>query len=175
MRINRADEFWSGFRNADNPFVALQMSQLRSHRQRFLGLETVTDVGDKPVNESYFSIDGGNFPPRGLVQYDLDDSVVLATVGMSLLPLPMVELATEQPSRLRRVELAVRLPKQVADEAVLTNARNNLSQLAGYPWRNFTWIGAGHTCNFSNVRESCENAVLAVSYTHLTLPTIYSV
>ena len=160
QRINRADEFWSGFQNADNPFVALQMSQLRFHRQRFLGIETATNVGDKPANESYFSIDGGKFPPRGLVQYDLDDSVVLATVGMSLLPLPMVELATEQPSRLRRVELAVRLPKQAADETVLTNARNNLSQLAGYPWRNFTWIGAGHTCNFSNVREGCENAVL---------------
>ena len=159
-RINRADEFWSGFQNANNPFVVLQTSQLQYYRQRFLELETASAIGDKPTNESYFSIDGGKFPPRGLVQYDLDDSIVIATVGMSLLPLPMVELATEQPSRLRRVELAVRLPKQVADETVLTNARNNLSQLVGYPWRNFTWIGAGHTCNFSNVREGCENAVL---------------
>ncbi len=157
-RISRADEFWSGFKNADNPFASLQKTQLQSHRRRFLGTETASDTA--VPNESYFSIDGGKFPPRGLVQYDLDDSVVLATVGMSLLPLPMVELATEQPSQIRRIELAVRLPQHAADESTLTNARNNLSQLAAYPWRNFTWIGAGHTCNFSNVKESCVNAVL---------------
>ena len=159
-RINRADEFWSGFQNASNPFVPLQKSQLQVCRQRFLGLDANSNIDGNVANESYFSIDGGKFPPRGLVQYDQDDSIVITTIGMSLLPQPMVELASEQPSLFRRVELAVRLPKHAADENCLTAARNNVSQLAGYPWRNFSWLGAGHSCDFSEVRESCPNAVL---------------
>ena len=159
-RINRADEFWSGFQNASNPFVSLQKSQLQSCRHRYLGLDSDSNVDRNVANESYFSIDGGKFPPRGLVQYDQDDSIVITTIGMSLLPQPMVELASEQPSLFRRVELAVRLPKRAADESCLTAARNNVSQLAGYPWRNFSWLGAGHSCDFSGVRESCPNAVL---------------
>jgi len=161
-RMSQANAFWKTFQQKDNPFTLLQKSQLGSYRQRFLALESASEigVGDKVDGESYFSIDGGKFPPRGLVQYDLDDSIVIVTVGMSLLPQPMVELATEQPSQFRRVELGVRLPKDSVDETRLTKARNNVSQLAAYPWRNFSWIGAGHTCNFVDVRDGCDNALL---------------
>lgn len=161
-RMTHADAFWKTFQQKDNPFTRLQKSQLQFYRQRFLALDGASDlaVGDKVDGESYFSIDGGKFPPRGLVQYELGDWIVIATVGMSLLPQPMVELATEQPSKFRRVELAVRLPKDSIDEARLTKARNNVSQLAAYPWRNFSWIGAGHTCNFVEVRDGCDNALL---------------
>ena len=162
-RITQADAFWKGFQSKNNPFVSLQKSQLRSYRKRFLALEDSSDdidVSKKVAGESYFSIDGGKFPPRGLVQYDLADSIVTATVGMSLLPQPMVELATDQPSKFRRVELAVRLPKKSVDETKLTNARNNISRLAAYPWRNFSWLGAGHTCNFVEVCAGCDNALL---------------
>ena len=160
-RIRQADEFWKSFQNKDNPFALLQKSQFQAYRQRFLALAgDDLGVGDKVTGETYFSIDGGKFPPRGLVQYDLAESIVIATVGMSLLPQPMVELATDQPSQFRRIELAVRLPKQSVDEARLTAARNNVSKLAAYPWRNFSWLGAGHTCNFVDVRNRCDNALL---------------
>ena len=160
-RITQANLFWKSFQQQDNPYSRLQKSQLQSYRQRFLALDgSGADGSDKVDGESYFSIDGGNFPPRGLVQYDFADSIVIATVGMSLLPQPMVELATDQPSQFRRVELAVRLPKQSVSESQLTNARNNISRLAAYPWRNFSWLGAGHTCNFTDVRNGCDNALL---------------
>ena len=166
-RISQADAFWKGFQHENNPYSLLQQSQLQTYRKRFLAADgdvnrDENDVSAKVSGESYFSIDGGKFPPRGLVQYDLADSIVIASVGMSLLPQPMVELATDQPSRFRRVELAVRLPKQAvdADETKLTNARNNVSRLAAYPWRNFSWLGAGHTCNFTAVRDGCDNALL---------------
>ena len=159
-RITHASEFWKSFQESSNPFSVLQKSQLQAYRRRFLNLDAGIEVGAKVDGESYFSIDGGKFPPRGLVQYELAESVVIATVGMSLLPQPMVELASDQPRQLRRVELAVRLPKHAADDDRLTSARNNISQLAGYPWRNFTWIGAGHSCNFSDVRDGCDNALL---------------
>ena len=162
MRITNADAFWNGFQQANNPFALLQKSQLRSHRECFLGLDGASDisVGENVDGELYFAIDGGKFPPRKLVQYDLADSTVIVTVGMGLLPQPMVELATDQPSRFRRVELAVRLPKDSVDETQLTNARNNVSTLAGHPWRNFSWLGSGHTCNFVDVRDGCDNALL---------------
>ena len=164
-RITQADSFWKSFQDRNNPYALLQKSQLQAYRKRFLAVDKATDVGEKVTGEAYFSIDGGTFPPRGLVQYDLADSTVVATVGLSLLPQPMVELATEQPSRFRRVELAVRLPKHSAgemqlSETQLNNARNNVSQLAAYPWRNFSWLGAGHTCNFVDVRDGCDNALL---------------
>ena len=87
-RINRADEFWSGFQNASNPFVPLQKSQLQVCRQRFLGLDANSNIDGNVANESYFSIDGGKFPPRGLVQYDQDDSIVITTCLLYTSPSP---------------------------------------------------------------------------------------
>ena len=112
-RITNADSFWKGFQNENNPLTQLQKAQLQAYRERFLAVDgdSDIDVGDEVDGESHFSIVGAKFPPRKLVQYDLADSIVIVTVGMSLLPQPMVELATDQPSRFRRVELAVRLPK----------------------------------------------------------------
>ena len=160
-RIAQAELFWKGFQAKNNPFSLLQKSQLRSYRKRFLAVDGDSDIddGEKVAGESYFSIDGGKFPPRKLAQYDLADSTVIVTVGMSLLPQPMVELATDQPSRFRRVELAVRLPKLSVNQTQLTNARNSISQLAAYPWRNFSWLGAGHTWNFVDVCDGCDNAL----------------
>ena len=164
-RITQADSFWQSFKSKDDPFTSLQNSQLQNFRKRFLALLEIDGsheelVADQVEGELYFSIDGGKFPPRKLVQYDLADSIVIATVGMSLLPQPMVELATDRPSQFRRVELAVRLPKVAIDEDRLTKTRNNISQLAAYPWRNFSWLGAGHTCNFIGVRDGCDDALL---------------
>jgi len=94
-RIERAFEFWQqwGKKSGDpptnetggplpglDPFAELQPEILRAYDANFFDLEPVP-------TRKYYSIDGGQFPPRGLVQYQSPNEVVLATVGMSTCPL----------------------------------------------------------------------------------------
>lgn len=136
-RIDRAREFWLSFADAD-PFPARQTEVLASYRAALLD-------PDDPVEEAYFSIDGGRFPPRGLVQFSNHEHHWLLTVGMSLCPQPTVELYTEHPSARRRIELGICLDRALP-EPQLAALRQRLATLAAYPWNHQTWLGPGHSC-----------------------------
>ncbi len=167
QRIARAGEFWSRWEaeagatpNAgeSNPFAKLQPEILSALDEKFL-------IANRPVDRKYFSIDGGRFPPCGLVQYQTDDGFVLATVGMSVCPQPAVELFMDDPMNYRRIELAVRRPLEpnatpgainLAIDAIV----KQLSGLATYPWNHFTWLGPGHTCRLLEAAPDCDTALL---------------
>jgi hypothetical protein len=157
-RIANANSFWQSFESNANPFATLQPEQLGYYRDRFES-EEETSLADTS-SSNYFSIDGGKFPPRGLLQIKQPDSVLLLTVAMSLLPQPLVELSTDQPSRFRRIELGLRIPNPLASESIVDQARAKLSQLAAYPWSHFTWLGSGHSCNLSGIFDDREHAML---------------
>ena len=150
-RIDRADEFWNSFRSKPDPFATLQSAILESYRARW----STDSIGDP----TYYSIDGGRFPPRGMVHYRTAQHHVLATVAMSLCPQPLVELFVENPRNARRIELAIEIGQDTSDE-ILDNARQTLSRLAGYPWNEFTWLGHGHTCQFAGVLPNVETVRL---------------
>ena len=158
-RIENAQDFWQQFESGNSPFATIQPTQLRYYHRRFQS-KPITETRDDEQPQNYFSIDGGKFPPRGLQQFDLEDSVVLVTVGMGLLPQPMVELATDNPGRFRRIELGLKIPRRVASEALVDQARKKISQMAAYPWSNLTWLGSGHSCSFSGVFEGRDHALL---------------
>lgn len=158
LRIANANNFWRSFESQLPPFAKLQPAQLNYYQNRFAE-STKLEATDAPP-QNYFSIDGNKFPPRGMVQIDRSDSTVLLTVGMALLPQPMVELATNEPSRFRRIELGLKIPREVATDLVVNEARKKISQLAAYPWSHLTWLGSGHSCSFSGVFQDREHAML---------------
>jgi hypothetical protein len=157
-RIRNAVEFWDQFTPEKNPFGTLQKQRLAYYETRFGNPKAVANsIGNQQY--SYFAIDGSKFPPRGLVEFKSDAGTILATVGLSLLPQPMVEMNTQTPTDLRRIELAIALPA-AATQLQIDTAKQNISRLAAYPWSQFTWLGAGHTCSFVGIRPECNSAIL---------------
>ena len=154
QRIDAAAEFWQACESDNHPFSDLQPQILTAYQHTF---------GNSDENEAdhgrYFSIDGGKFPPRGLVQFERTG--VIATVGLSLCTQPAVELFTENPTEYRRIELAVQLKsEQMADSEFVESVSRQVSSLAAHPWRNLTWFGPGHTCGLKGVVEDSASALL---------------
>ncbi len=144
MRLEKAREFWQTFQSAEsNPFVELQTQVLDFHKKRF-GPES-----------SYFAIDGGAFPPRGLARFQDPELTTYATVGMSLCPQPMVEMQMEQPGDHRRVEIGIQFEtKTLAENAdKIDDLLKQISGLAAMPWKNWTWLGIGHTCGLPGLAD----------------------
>ena len=141
LRIDHAAEFWSCFTKENSPFEQLQGDLIAVYDNCF----------GKENQKQYYAIDGGKFPPRGLIRYETESDTVLATVGMSLCPQPSVELAVERPSDLRRIELGVKIPhvESGIDEVQVESAMRSISSYAAYPWRKHAWLGDGHTIDWS--------------------------
>lgn len=157
QRIDQARQFWTSFESSSDanpsPFSQLQSSLIQSYNTQF--------QDEEGVEPEYFTIDGGKFPPRGLIRYRTQTHLTMATVGMSLCPQPAVELFNDQPFLLRRIELAIELPISFTENPEqLENVTRQICNLASYPWRNFTWLGPGHTCQMGGVWEDCETALL---------------
>ena len=135
-RIDHAREFWQGFQQG-NPFADLQPGVLESLESRF---------GSKV---KYWAIDNKQFPPRGLAQFESDGVTTLATVGMSLVPQPNVEMYVENPSPSRRVELAIRLDSSKLQPETIQQLVQRISAVAQQPWAKFSWYGHMHSCEFT--------------------------
>ena len=147
QRLARSAEFWLSFQDeTENLFQQLQRQLLHLFNERF-GTET-------PGN--YFSIDGGEFPPRGLSLYAGDQGIVGTTIGMSLCPQPNVELNAETPAAFRRVELGLQF-KTARNLEAFEPAWQALGGLAAYPWQRLTWLGSGHTVPFNAFAELLGN------------------
>ena len=169
QRINQARSFWNQFSNDsgdsndaddseasaetknENPFFRLQPRILEVLDQRFLA--------DSTQPHRYFAIDGGRFPSRGMVQYQNQTHMTLATVGMSMCPQPNVELHSENPALYRRVELALQLPTETDAETV-SSIQDRFSAIASYPWRKFSWYGPGHSVELLAEHKDFEFALL---------------
>lgn len=154
QRIEAAAEFWAACESDDRPFANLQPKILSAYQQAFCASEA-----DAKDEGQYFSIDGGQFPPRGLVQFE--SAGVIATVGLSLCAQPAVELFVDDPTNYRRIELAIKLTaEQMADSELVDSITQQISSLAAYPWRNLTWLGPGHTCGLKGIQPDSELALL---------------
>ena len=142
LRIERAREFWNSFTQESTPFAQLQPQLLQVFDDHF----------GANKRQSYYSIDGGKFPQRGLVHYADDSETVLLTAGMSMCPQPAVEMFVDQPAEYRRVELGVRFPhdENGPNAERIESLIRALGSFASYPWSNWTWLGPGHTVGWSD-------------------------
>lgn len=129
-RIRRASQYWALW-ESNQPF--------RTEQPRLIGaLEPYLGAADR-----YFSINGNQWPPRGLQQFKNEHGSTLSSIGMSLCSMPNVELSVDNPAAIRRVELAFQWPTD--DLAVMESCGPWLSGASSYPWRHLTWLGHGHT------------------------------
>lgn len=138
-RIDRAKEFWESCCAEENhPFATLQPRLLPLYRAWF------------GPQENYYSLDAGQFPPRGAALYTGPDARTLVSVGMSLRPQPNVEMFVEHPRECRRIELAISLPPST-DGNQLQPLLEQFSGLVAWPWNGFTWFGEGHRCELPSL------------------------
>jgi hypothetical protein len=141
-RIRAADEFWDLW--DDENF----WSSWRD--ERIAAIESVLGP-----HARYYAIDGGEFPPRAMLRFDLPDSFVLLTLGTSLFCQPGVDRYFEDPSPHRRFELAAAVDRTCSD-AELTRLGEYISGQAGYPWSRFAPLGHGHTMPCDSTPASCD-------------------
>jgi hypothetical protein len=140
-RVRQAREYWSLW--ADESFW---------ERYREESVATIARaLGGEPTK--YYAIDGGEWPPKALLRYSLPDRTLLVTIGVSLRSQPNVELYVEDPSPLRRIELAGCLDPQCPEDEVL-RFTSYLSGQSGYPWSFSSWLGDGHTMPCNAVPEA---------------------
>lgn len=116
----------------------------------------------------YYAIDGDEWPPKAIVRIPRPEGVVLVTIGVSVRPQPNVEMVTEEPESLRRIELGVLLPPQWPDDAVKRFAKY-LSGQSNLPWSKYTWLGPGHTLPCDSWRNATFPFAL-LSHDHPALP-----
>jgi hypothetical protein len=129
------------FREAENYWQQWDEGDARTTIQESLlsGIE-----GTLGPHKNYYAIDGGHWPPKAIVRIARPDCVVLVTVGVSARPQPKVEMSTEQPELLWRIELGVVLPDHWPDDAIKQFGAY-LSGQSSLPWKQYTWLGPGHT------------------------------
>lgn len=122
------EDFWDTFR--DNTLALLE---------RYLGKHT-----------NYYAIDGERWPPKCLVRFDRDGITYLITLGTSLIPQPTVELYSETPENLRRIELGL----AIKTNDLKKNEKSILqfiSATTNIPWENISWLGHGHTIECKSI------------------------
>src|SRR6185436_1514465 len=122
-RVRRADEFWQLW---DGEFWPPWRDAMIDRLESILG-----------PHSKYYAIDGGDWPPRAMLRFDLANCFVLATVGMSLLPMPAVEMSAGDPSPLRRIELAAAFDVNIP-EGEVSQFASYLSAQVRLPWNHWT-------------------------------------
>ena len=145
LRITKAAEFWKSFTTDESPFVTLQPQLVDAYDRHF----------GKENQNQYYAIDGGKFPPRGLIRFESESETTLLTVGMSLCAQPAVELFVDHPAQHRRIEIGIRVPHLdgAADPLRIESVMRSISSFAAYPWNNWTWLGSGHTVGWSDAES----------------------
>ncbi len=137
-RIENARQFWLDCGNEENhPYTQLQPALMEVYRKAF---------GEE---RQYYSLDAGNFPPCGAALFQIGESWVLVSAGMSFRPQPNVELFVEHPRDLRRIELALECAREIVSESDLHNLLRQFGGLVSLPWQQFTWFGPRHSCELS--------------------------
>lgn len=131
-RVRASEAYWQEWNQPGGLWNAIQTAQCEAYAEH-LG-----------TYQNYYSIDGGNWPPKAMLRIERGDAVVLVTVGVCLRAQPTVERYTDHPEDLRRIELGFAQSSKMADHQLMAFARY-LSGQSGLPWCHLTWLGPFHT------------------------------
>lgn len=135
-KVAECDAAWAFF---DTEYWGeVQKSHLRS-LEEFFG-----------PHEKYFAIDGGKFPPKALLTGNRDGVFYGITAGVSMIPMPKVEMTYQDQYReYRRTELGFACTQE---KLGIANAMLGMvSGLSGFPWGELTFLGHGHTIPISHI------------------------
>jgi hypothetical protein len=128
-RLSRAEQFWR-WRSSKEAWASFQQAML-GHLLNRLG-----------PGGGYWDVSGGKQPLAGVSERPATAQrpyTVLSTLGMSCQRMPVVEQTGEGAAGRARVELALATTMPSAQAARI------FLWLAQYPWREVTWLGAGHS------------------------------
>ena len=146
-RIQKSQEYWNSWNNELNPFQIQQPLILNSYNESF------------GKHDKYYAIDGNAWPPKGLYVRRGESKSIFATVGLSLIPMPTVEMYTENRFELNRIELGIILDSVFSDKEIQEMAEW-ISGQSSIPWDNITFLGEGHTINFKPFNSKVFSYVL---------------
>ncbi|TPN88880.1 suppressor of fused domain protein [Aquimarina algicola] len=146
-RIHKSKEYWNSWNDELNPFQILQP---------FI-LDTYDEIFGK--HDQYFAIDGNEWPPKGLYLRKGEFKTIFATVGVSLLPMPVVEMYSENRLESNRIELGM-ICDSVFSENDIQQIAEWISGQTTIPWGNITFLGEGHTIGFIPLHSTKYNSVL---------------
>lgn len=131
-RVERSRAFWDWFEFEPDYWMLTQTTHMNT-LEKFFG-----------KCENYYAIDGEEFPPRALVRGTRDGVIYGITAGVSLIPMPEVEMWYGDDYRdHRRIELGFAVA--ASHEELCSRMYSCLSSLAAYPWKEITFLGHGHT------------------------------
>lgn len=131
-RVERSRTFWDSFEFEPDYWKLTQKMHMDS-LENFYG-----------KYEIYYAIDGEEFPPKALIQGTKEGVIYGITAGVSLIPMPDVEMWYGDDYReYRRIELG--FAATAAHEELCKYMYSFLSSLSAYPWRENTFLGHGHT------------------------------
>jgi hypothetical protein len=131
-RIAQAQEFWDSWATEKDPWPSIQSSMCAAIESQ---------IG---AYSRYYAIDAGHWPPKAMLRIDLPEAVVLVTIGVSIRPQPGVEMHTDKPEKLRRIELGMCLSNRFSDADIEAIAQY-MSGQASLPWDQYTWLAEYHT------------------------------
>lgn len=170
-RVQNAKQFWESWQQTPSSEVSsseasssvpTEMQSTKAQTPWEVQLPLIIESHDQrfaatPQMRIETEVPGQHFPLAKILQYRTPLHDVLVTAGLSIFPQPAVEMFVENPSELRRIEIAVLIDRadgsaeisDAAPEPLSPEIVNQLAGLALYPWQNFTWLGPGHSCQFS--------------------------
>lgn len=137
-RVKKADEFWKLWDN--DPWTPFSDSHIEILSKKFGEVK------------KYYAIDGEEWPIKAMLRFEKEDTTYLITLGVSLIPQPLVELVTETPEKIRRIELAL----AIKTDELMQNEIGICSFLSAQtiiPWNDLTWLGHGHTIECNSIFE----------------------
>ncbi|WP_282135657.1 suppressor of fused domain protein [Seonamhaeicola maritimus] len=146
-RIKKSREYWSSWKNDLNPFQTQQPIILKAYDESF---------GN---HDKYYAIDGNKWPPKGLYLRIGESKTIFATVGLSLVTMPMVEMYSENRFDSNRIELGIILDS-VFSQKDIQQIAEWISGQSAIPWDNITFLGEGHTINFKPFNSTKFNSVV---------------
>lgn len=146
-RIEKSRQYWSFWDDELTPFQIQQPIILGAYDEAF---------GN---HDKYYAIDGNKWPPRGLYLRKSKSNTIFATVGLSLIPMPKIEMYSENRFESNRIELGITLDSVFSDKDIQQMAEW-ISGQSYIPWNNITFLGEGHTINFKAFNSKKYNSVV---------------
>lgn len=137
-RVGRSRDFWDWFEFEPDYWKITQKMHMDA-LEKFFGR-----------CENYYAIDGEQFPPKALIRGTRDGVIYGITAGVSLIPMPNIELYDPDEFRTdRRTELG--FAAAAVHEELCSQMYSYLSALSAYPWRENTFLAHGHTIPFRQI------------------------
>lgn len=165
-RVDQAIAFWKDWEEeTSQTWGILQDQYLKAYEAEF-----------GPIQQ-YYAIDGGQWPPMALGKFEKDEVVYLFTLGVSIRPMPWVELLySDRAPGFRRMELAMAVSKKDFTDKEIMAMAGLMSGMADRPWKQITWLGEGHTVSSEELPAPFESVVVSSALYNgpaIGLPEVY--